>query len=147
MLWASPAGGGTTARAAGEGAIFVTDNGSSFIAKRFWTYLQGRYRTCGFSTARRRSWVAGTVHKTLKLEEVYWRLYDNPGHARECLEEFRQRYNERRPHWALVPETGGDPLVPVEVYTGSNGDSDSKWQGWAKGAKAKLDQMLAADAA
>jgi hypothetical protein len=55
-------------------------------------------------------------HKTWKLEEVYWRLYDNPGHARECLEEFRQRYNERRPHWALVPETGGDPLVPVEVY-------------------------------
>jgi transposase InsO family protein len=28
---------------------------------------------------------------------VYWRLYDNPGHARECLEEFRQRYNQRRP--------------------------------------------------
>ena len=36
--------------------------------------------------------------------------------ARECLAEFRARYNERRPHWALVPEEGGDVLVPVEVY-------------------------------
>ncbi|KKL04804.1 hypothetical protein LCGC14_2612390, partial [marine sediment metagenome] len=42
-------------------------------------------------------------HKTLKVEEVYWRLYDSPAHCRECLEEFRTRYNRRRPHWALVP--------------------------------------------
>jgi transposase InsO family protein len=56
-------------------------------------------------------------HKTLKVEEVYWRLYDNPLHCRECLEQFRSRYNDRRPHWALIPEEGGDPLVPKEVYT------------------------------
>ena len=29
---------------------------------------------------------------------------------------FRERYNPRRPHWALVPEAGGDPWVPAEVY-------------------------------
>ena len=85
--------------------------------------------------------------KTLKLEEVYWRLYDNPGHARECLAEFRQRYNGRRPHWALVPELGGDPLVPEEVYTGGMAIRIPKWQGWAKGAKEKLDRMLAGEAA
>jgi len=28
-------------------------------------------------------------------------MYDNPQHARECLEEFRGRYNMVRPHWAL----------------------------------------------
>jgi len=86
-------------------------------------------------------------HKTLKLEEVYWRLYDSPSHARECLAEFQRRYNERRPHWALVPEVGGDPLVPLEVYTGGMAIRIPKWQGWAKGAKEKLDRMLAAEAA
>ena len=46
-------------------------------------------------------------HATLKTEEVYWRLYDHPQHARACLAEFRGRYNERRPHWALVPRKAG----------------------------------------
>ena len=73
---------------------------------------------------------------------MYWRLYDNPQHARECLEEFRQRYNETRPHWALIPETGGDPLVPAEVYTGGMAIRIPQWQGWARAAKAKLDALL-----
>lgn len=51
-----------------------------------------------------------------KEEEVYWRLYDHPAHCRECLEEFRQRYNRRRPHWVIISTVGGDPLVPEEVY-------------------------------
>ncbi len=48
-------------------------------------------------------------HQTLKVEEVYWRLYDSPFHARQCLEEFRRRYNTSRPHWALIRPEGGDP--------------------------------------
>jgi len=47
----------------------------------------------------------------------------------------------------LVPETGGDPLVPIEVYTGGMAIQIPKWQGWAKGAKEKLNQMLAGEAA
>lgn len=43
-------------------------------------------------------------HQTLKNEDVYWRLYDNPLHASQCLEEFRLRNNRIRPHWALMPE-------------------------------------------
>jgi hypothetical protein len=47
----------------------------------------------------------------------------------------------------LVPEEGGDPLVPEEVYTGSRSIEIPRWQGRARGAKKKLDQMLAAEAA
>src|SRR5690606_36515462 len=54
-----------------------------------------------------RLWGAG------QEEEVYWRLYENPGHARQCLAEFRDRYNELRPHWALQPEAGGDVVPPA----------------------------------
>ena len=56
--------------------------------------------------------------------------------------QFQSRYNDRRPHWALIPEEGGDPLVPSEVYTGARSIRIPKWQGWAKGAKEKLDGMM-----
>jgi len=48
------------------------------------------------------------------------------------------------PHWALIPEEGGDPVTPHDVYVGGVKVGIPKWQGWAKGAKAKLDQMMAA---
>jgi putative transposase len=132
----------------GKTPFLVTDNGSSFIAKRFWTYIQGQYShvRIQYRTPTQLG-LLERFHKTLKLEEVYWRIYDDPHHARQCLEEFRQRYNQRRPHWALIPETGGDPLVPEEVYTGGMALRIPKWQGWARGAKEKLDQMLTAEAA
>jgi hypothetical protein len=48
---------------------------------------------------------------------------------------------------ALVPEEGGDPWVPEEVYAGGRTIRIPKWQGWAKGAKEKLDAMLQETAA
>lgn len=128
--------------------FLVTDNGSSFIAKRFGSYIRGRYShvRIQYRTPTQLG-LLERFHKTLKLEEVYWRLYDGPQHARECLEEFRRRYNERRPHWALTPESGGDPLVPLEAYTVGMSLRIPKWQGWAKGAKEKLDRMLSGEAA
>jgi transposase InsO family protein len=124
--------------------FLVTDNGSSFIAKRFSRHIAGVYShvRIQYRTPTQLG-LLERFHKTLKVEEVYWRLYENPSHCRECLEEFRQRYNRRRPHWALIPEEGGDPLVPEEVYTGSRSIQIPRWQGWAKGAKEKLDRMLA----
>ena len=86
------------------------------------------------------------LHRTLKQEEVYWRLYDHPG-ARACLAEFRDRYNHRRPHWALVPEDGGDPLTPEDVYVKGLAVQIPRWQGWARKAKEQLDQMITKDAA
>ena len=124
--------------------FLVTDNGSSFIAKRFAQHIAGVYShvRIQYRTPTQLG-LLERFHKTLKVEEVYWRLYDNPSHCRDCLEEFRNRYNGRRPHWALIPEEGGDPLVPKEVYTSSRSIQIPKWQGWAKGAKEKLDRMLA----
>ena len=43
-----------------------------------------------------------------------------------------------------MPEAGGDPVTPHDVYVGGVQVEIPKWQGWAKGAKAKLDQMMAA---
>ena len=123
--------------------FLVTDNGSSFIARRFrhftkdlYAHVRIQYRTPTQLGLLER------FHRTLKYEEVYWRLYDSPVHCRDCLEEFRQRYNHRRPHWALVPEEGGDPLVPEEVYREARSITIPRWQGWAKGAKKKLEKML-----
>ena len=47
-----------------------------------------------------------------------------------------------RPHWALIPEEGGDPVTPEEVYVGGVAVRIPKWQAWARAARAKLDKML-----
>ncbi len=86
-------------------------------------------------------------HQTLKNEEVYWQLYEHPQQARESLAAFKKRYNTRRPHWALIPESGGDPLVPEEVYVAGHSIQIPKWQTWAKAAQAKLEALLTEEAA
>jgi transposase InsO family protein len=124
--------------------FLVTDNGSSFLAKQFnahvrdlYTHVRIRYRTPTQLGLLER------FHQTFKDEEVYWRLYDNPAHARECIAEFRSRYNESRPHWALIPGQGGDPLTPQDVYVSGCEIQIPKWQGWAKGAKQRLERLMA----
>ena len=123
--------------------FLVTDNGSSFIARRFVQFVADQYRhvRIRYRTPTQLG-LLERFHQTLKTEEVYWRLYDHPQHARECLAEFRARYNELRPHWALVPEEGGDPFVPVEVYAQGRHIQIPAWQEWARAAQAKLDQLL-----
>ena len=129
----------------GKRPFLVTDNGSSFIARRFGQYVDGQFAhvRIQYRTPTQLG-LLERFHKTLKEEEVYWRLYDDPRHARRCLAEFRERYNGRRPHWALVPEGGGDPVTPEDVYVNGLAVGIPKWQGWARGAKAKLNQMIAA---
>jgi transposase InsO family protein len=123
--------------------FLVTDNGPSFLARRFGAYLKDRFShvRIQYRTPTQLG-LLERFHKTLKTEEVYWRLYDDPAHARVCLAEFRARYNEERPHWALVPEGGGDPGVPGEVYRGEYATEIPRWQTWAKGAQAKLEELL-----
>ncbi len=123
--------------------FLVTDNGPSFIARRFaafvatqYSHVRIRYRT------PEQLGLLERFHQTLKTEEVYWRLYEHPQHARACLAEFRERYNRVRPHWALRPQAGGDPLVPEEVYAGGQRVQLPRWQGWARAAKAKLDELM-----
>ena len=123
--------------------FLVTDNGCSFVARRFaahvkdlFTHVRIQYRTPTQLGLLER------FHRTLKEEEIYWRMNDNPAHARECIAEFRHRYNTLRPHWALVPEEGGDPVTPHEVYVEGVSTGIPRWQGWSRAAKAKLEQMM-----
>lgn len=122
--------------------FLVTDNGSSFLARAFQRHIEGdythvriRYRTPTQLGLLER------FHQTLKTEEVYWQLYDSPARARESLEVFRRRYNDIRPHWALIPPEGGDPLTPADVYVQGRAVGLPKWQGWAKAAREKLQRM------
>ena len=123
--------------------FLVTDNGSSFIARRFQGHLKDQFRhvRIRYRTPTQLG-LLERFHRTLKDEEVYWRLYESPQHARDCLSQFRTRYNEHRPHWALIPEAGGDPLVPVEVYRGDFVTQIPRWQTWARHAKEKLEQLI-----
>jgi transposase InsO family protein len=117
-------------------------NGPSFLARRFQQHIKGQF--AHVRIAHRTPTQLGLLerfHQTLKNEEVYWRLYQSPGEARESLEIFRRRYNEVRPHWALVPQGGGDVRTPADVYVHGQAVELPKWQGWAKAAKEKLQQL------
>ncbi len=124
----------------------VTDNGSSFLAKRFrkhvkddFNHVRTQYRT------PQQLGLLERFHQTLKQEEVYWQLYDNPADARDKLAAFMVRYNTVRPHWALQPKDGGDVVTPEDVYTGKCKIKLPKWQAWAQAAKAKLEAALQLD--
>jgi putative transposase len=127
--------------------FLVTDNGSSFIARRFREALDAvkiaATGSSAFSQVRigyRRPAQLGLLerfHETLKREEVYWNLYADPRDARGKLEIFQERYNQARPHWALVAaEPASAPariLTPHEVYVRGcrvNPPSWSRWVGW-----------------
>jgi putative transposase len=127
--------------------ILVTDNGSSFLAKRFQGFLSGkmsqvrtRYRT------PEQLGLLERFHRTLKHEEIYWNLYSSVADAREKLAAFHVRYNEVRPHWALQPVEGGDPVTPQEVYTGQVVIQVPRWQAWAVEAKKKIEEQLGVSA-
>lgn len=126
-----------------ETPFLVTDNGSSFLARRFQQHVKDLFRhvRIQYRTPTQLG-LLERFHRTLKEEEVYWRLYDDPSHARACLAEFRDRYNERRPHWALIQTEGGDPLVPGEVYRGEKQIAIPRWQDWARHAKETLDKLM-----
>ena len=128
--------------------FLVTDNGPTFIAKRFHRHIRDLYWhvRIQYRTPTQLG-LLERFHRTLKEEEIYWRIYDNPAHGRVCLEEFRHRYNTIRPHWALIPVQGGDPMTPNDVYVDGQAIAIPKWQGWAKSAKEKLDQLMSQEAA
>lgn len=122
----------------------VTDNGSSFIARRFKQMIKEK----GFDHARIRYRTPTQLgllerfHGTLKKEEVYWNIYESPAQARRSLEEYRTKYNTIRPHWALILEQGGDPATPEEVYLGKVKCEIPKWQQWAINAKKIIDEKM-----
>jgi len=127
--------------------FLVTDNGSCFLARHFQKAIKDRFQHV--RTRYRTPQQLGLLerfHQTLKREEVYWQLYDNPQDAREKLAAFRERYNAVRPHWALEPAEGGDVLTPADVYISGRAITLPRWQGWAKAAKQRLDESMKEDA-
>lgn len=122
--------------------FLVTDNGPSFLARAFRSHIDGDYAhvRIQYRTPTQLG-LLERFHQTLKTEEVYWKLYASPGEARASLEVFRRRYNDVRPHWALIPPEGGDPITPTDVYVHGQAVQLPKWQGWAKAARKKLEEM------
>ena len=125
----------------------VTDNGSNFIARRFRQHIKGlleqvrtRYRT------PQQLGLLECFHQTLKQEEIYWELYRSLAQARDRLAAFQKRYSEIRPHWALVPVDGGDPVTPADVYAQGVNVHLPDWQPWARAAQEKLDRLMEQDA-
>ena len=117
----------------------VTDNGSPFISQKFASHIEDQFDhvRIQFRTPEQLG-LLERFHGTLKREEVHWNDYESPSHARACLAAFRERYNGVRPHWALRPAAGQDPLTPSDVYVGRRSTIIPAWQGWAKAALRKL---------
>ncbi len=125
--------------------FLVTDNGTTFTAHRFARFIQPHFEhvRIQYRTPTQLG-LLERFHQTFKTEEVHWRLWDGPAHGRECIAQFRDRYNHRRPHWALVPEAGGDPVTPADVYVHGVVTQLPRGPPWAKAAQARLETLRAA---
>ena len=125
--------------------FLVTDNGTTFTAHRFARFIKPHFEhvRIQYRTPTQLG-LLERFHQTFKTEEVNWRLWDDPPHGRECIAEFRERYNNHRPHWALIPEGGGDPVTPADVYAHGVTTQLPRWQPWAIAAKSKLEEMRSA---
>ena len=123
--------------------FLVTDNGSIFLARAYRRHIDGDYShvRIGYRTPAQLG-LLERFHQTLNTDQVYWKLYASPGEARESLDVFRRRYNEVRPHWALVPPEGGDPITPADVYVHRQAIGLPTWQGWGKAARQKLNAIV-----
>jgi transposase InsO family protein len=123
--------------------FLVTDNGSSFLARDFQAHIADTFQhvRIQYRTPTQLG-LLERFHQTLKKEEVYFRIYENPGACRDSLNTYRDLYNTVRPHWSLIPENGGDPLTPDDVYRDGHRTKIPRWQQWARAAKSKIDQLL-----
>ena len=93
----------------------LTDNGPAMVSKRFRSYVA----TSRFVHLRARSHHPQTIgcierfHQTLKYEEVWGAMYENPLIAKERIEVFRVKYNTERIHQTLDYKT---PLEVIQEY-------------------------------
>ena len=66
--------------------------------------------------------------------------------GRRHLAAFRERYKEVRPHWALVPVYGGDPVTPAGAYAGGIDVQIPEWEFSDKAAEEKIARLMKQDA-
>lgn len=108
-----------------EPVFLLTDNGSTFIARRFSRGLdelltaQGtdllQHLRIGYRMPEHLG-LLERFHGTLKAEAVWPNWFEDPLHARQSLRSYGEYYNYDRPHWALQLRT------PAEAYL------DASWQ-------------------
>lgn len=93
----------------------LTDNGPAMISKRFARYIK-QSPFVHVRTGNHHPETNGSIerfHQTLKYEEVWGAMYDNPLVAKERIEKFRCFYNTERIHQTLNYRT---PLEVLEEY-------------------------------
>jgi len=49
--------------------------------------------------------------------------------------------------WRDAFLAGGDPMTPQDVYVNGQAMAIPKWQGWARAAKEKMDELMSQEAA
>lgn len=93
----------------------LTDNGPAMISKRFAQYIENS-PFVHLRTGNHHPQTNGSIerfHQTLKYEEVWGAMYENPLMAKERIETFRIFYNTERIHQTLNYKT---PLEVIEEY-------------------------------
>lgn len=93
----------------------LTDNGPAMISRRFARYI-AQSPFVHLRTGNHHPETNGCIerfHQTLKYEEVWGAMYENPLIAKERIETFRTTYNTERIHQTLNYKT---PMEVVEEY-------------------------------
>lgn len=93
----------------------LTDNGPAMISKKFSAYVTLSVFQ-HLRTGNHHPQTNGCIerfHQTLKYEEVWGAMYENPIVAKERIERFRIFYNTERIHQALGYKT---PLEVIEEW-------------------------------
>jgi len=93
----------------------LTDNGPAMISQRFARYIKSS-PFVHLRTGNHHPETNGCIerfHQTLKYEEVWGAMYDNPLIAKERIENFRTFYNTERIHQSLNYAT---PREVLEQY-------------------------------
>lgn len=93
----------------------LTDNGPAMISQRFARYIKSS-PFVHVRTGNHHPETNGCIerfHQTLKYEEVWGAMYENPLVAKERIEKFRTFYNTERIHQSLNYKT---PVEVIEEY-------------------------------
>jgi putative transposase len=99
----------------GDKIKLLTDNGPAMISRHFRQYI-GSSPFRHLRTKNHHPQTNGCIeryHQTLKYEEVWGAMYENPMIAKERIDAFRKYYNEQRIHQALGYKT---PMEMIQEY-------------------------------
>jgi putative transposase len=98
-----------------EKVKLLTDNGPAMISKKFSAYINAssfHHLRTGYHHPQTNGCIE-RFHQTLKYEEVWGAMYENPIVAKERIEKFRTFYNTERIHQTLGYKT---PLETIEEW-------------------------------